>query len=65
MNSRKTRLLLWSGCLGAVVLFAGDMLFYGDWGSARSWSHDYFLNQMASVPRWFFTSRLPSFFIGG
>jgi len=52
MNSRKIRLLLWCGCLGAVILFAGDMLFYGDWGSARSWSHDYFLSMMAHVAPW-------------
>jgi len=31
MSSRKIRLLLWSGCLAGVVLFAGDMLFYGGW----------------------------------
>jgi len=52
LNSRKIRLLLWSGCLGGVVLFSGDMLFYGAWGSARSWSHDYFLSRMASVALW-------------
>jgi len=52
MDSRKIRLLLWSGCLAYVVFFAGDMLFYGEWGSARSWSHDYFLSMMASVAPW-------------
>jgi len=35
MNSRKIRFLLWSGCLGGVVLFAGDMLYYGGWGPAQ------------------------------
>lgn len=52
MDSRKIRLLLWSGCLAYVVFFAGDMLFYGEWGSARSWSNDYFLSMMASVSPW-------------
>jgi len=52
MNSRRVRLLLWSGCLGAAILFAGDMLFYGEWGSARVWSHDYFLSMMAKVAPW-------------
>jgi len=52
MNASKIRLLLWSGCLGAVILFAGDILFYGEWGSARSWSHDYFLSMMAHVAPW-------------
>jgi len=35
MNSRKIRLLLWSGCLAHVILFAGDMLYYGEWGSGH------------------------------
>jgi hypothetical protein len=52
MSSRKIRWLMWSGSLGAAVLFAGDMLFYGEWGSARSWSHDYFLSRMANVALW-------------
>jgi hypothetical protein len=52
MNARKISLLLWSGCLGAVILFVGDMLFYGEWGSARVWSHDYFLSMMAKVAPW-------------
>jgi hypothetical protein len=43
---------LWSGCLGPVILFAGDILFYGEWGSARVWSHDYFLSMMAKVAPW-------------
>jgi hypothetical protein len=52
MNTSKIRLLLWCGCLGAVILFAGDMLYYGGWGSARVWSHDYFLSMMARVASW-------------
>ena len=52
MTARKIRLLLWASCLGAAVLFAGDMLFYGEWGSARVWSHDYFLSMMAKVAPW-------------
>jgi hypothetical protein len=52
MNSSKIRLLLWAGCLGAAILFAGDMLFYGEWGSARVWSPDYFLSMMAKVAPW-------------
>ncbi len=52
MSPKKIRLLLWAGCLGAVVLFAGDILFYGEWGSARVWSHDYFLSMMAKVAPW-------------
>ncbi|OGD36147.1 MAG: hypothetical protein A2V45_12130 [Candidatus Aminicenantes bacterium RBG_19FT_COMBO_58_17] len=35
MTSRKIRLLLWAGCLGAVIYFAGDMLCYGGWGSGQ------------------------------
>ena len=52
MNTSKIRLLLWGGCLGAIILFAGDMLFYGEWGLARGWSHDYFLSMMAKVAPW-------------
>jgi len=52
MSSRKIRWLMWSGSLGAAVLFAGDMLFYGEWGSARLWSHEYFLSMMAKVAPW-------------
>jgi len=52
MKSWKVRLLLWAGCLGAAILFAGDMLFYGEWGSAHVWSHDYFLSMMAKVAPW-------------
>jgi hypothetical protein len=35
MSSRKIRLLLWSDCLGGIVLFASDMLYYGGWGSGH------------------------------
>jgi hypothetical protein len=52
MEKKKIRWLLWAGCLGAVILFAGDMLFYGEWGSARVWSYDYFLSMMAKVAPW-------------
>jgi hypothetical protein len=52
MNSSKIRLLLWAGCLGGLILFAGDILFYGEWGSARVWSHEYFLSMMAKVAPW-------------
>lgn len=52
MNQIKVPLLLWLGCLGAAILFAGDILFYGEWGSARVWSHDYFLSMMAQVAPW-------------
>lgn len=52
MNPGKTRWLLWCGFLGAVVLFAGDMLYYGEWGSARVWSHDYFLSMISKVAAW-------------
>jgi hypothetical protein len=52
MEKKKIRWLLWAGCLGAAILFAGDMLFYGEWGSARVWSHEYFLSMMAKVAPW-------------
>jgi len=52
MNSTKIRLLLWAGCLGAAVLFAGDMFFYGKWGSARGLSEDVWNSIMAGVPVW-------------
>lgn len=52
MSSRRIRLLLWCGCLGAVILFAGDMLFYGAWGSARSLTLDYWFSRMANVALW-------------
>lgn len=35
MNSAKVRLLLWAGCIGAAIYFAGDMLCYGGWGSGQ------------------------------
>ena len=49
MNSRKIRWLLWCGCPSAVILFAGDMPYYGAWGSGRSWSNDCFLSRMTNV----------------
>jgi len=53
MNARKIRLLLWAGCLGAIVLFAGDMLYYGAWGSGRaSLSIDLWDSIVAGVPLW-------------
>lgn len=52
MNTRKIQLLLWAGCLGSAILFAGDMLFYGKWGSARGLSDDVWNTIMASVPVW-------------
>jgi hypothetical protein len=52
MSSRKIRLLLWAGCLGAAILFAGDMLYYGRWGSARGLSDDIWNSIMAAVPVW-------------
>jgi len=52
MNSTKIRLLLWSGCLGAVILYAGDMLYYGRWGSAGGLSDDVWNSIMAGVPVW-------------
>jgi len=52
MDRRKVRLLLWAGCLGAAVLFAGDMLFYGNWGSGRSFTPDNVGNVMANVALW-------------
>ncbi len=42
MKPGKTRLLLWSGFLGAVVLFAGDILYYGEWDSAWRSHNDRF-----------------------
>ena len=35
MNLRKDRSLLWSGFLGAVILFAGDMPYYAGWESGQ------------------------------
>jgi hypothetical protein len=52
MTSRKTRLLLWAGGLGAAILFAGDMLYYGRWGSASGLSDDVLKSIMAVVPAW-------------
>jgi hypothetical protein len=52
MASRKIRMMLWAGCLGAAILFAGDMLYYGERGSAHVWSHEYFLSVMAKVAPW-------------
>jgi hypothetical protein len=52
MNSKKIRLLLWAGCLGSVILFAGDMLFYGEWGSARGLPNNVWNSIMAVVPVW-------------
>jgi hypothetical protein len=53
MTSRKIRLLLWAGCLGAAILFAGDMLFYGAWGSGHDYlSNDLWNSIMAGVPLW-------------
>lgn len=52
MSSRKTRFFLWAGCLGAAILFAGDMLYYGKWGSARGLSDDVWNSIMAVVTVW-------------
>jgi hypothetical protein len=53
MNTTKIRLLLWAGCLGAIILFAGDMLYYGAWGSGRAYlSNDLWNSIMTSVPLW-------------
>jgi len=52
MNSIRIRLLLWSGCLAGVILFAGDMLFYGAWGSGRSFTPENRNNVMANVALW-------------
>lgn len=53
MNPKKIKLLLWSGCLGAIILFTGDMLYYGAWGSGRdSLSDELWNSLMASVPLW-------------
>jgi hypothetical protein len=49
MSNRKIRLLLWSGCLAHVILFAGDMLFYGKWGSV---SGHHTKEIMANVTLW-------------
>jgi hypothetical protein len=48
MNSRKIRLLLWTGCMGAAIYFAGDMLCYGGWGSGQV----SFAERMARVALW-------------
>jgi hypothetical protein len=53
MNTRKIRLLLWAGCLGYLILYAGDMFHYGAWGSGRAFLSDDLWNSiMASVPLW-------------
>lgn len=52
MSARATRLLLWAGCLGAAILFAGDMLYYGKWDSARGFSDDVWNSILAAVPDW-------------
>jgi hypothetical protein len=52
MAAKKTKWLLWAGCLGAAILFAGDMLYYGKWGSARGLSDDVWNSVMAVVPVW-------------
>jgi len=52
MNTNKIRWLLWAGCLGAAIVFAGDMLYYGEWGSARGVTEKYWDTMMASVPLW-------------
>jgi len=48
MNPRKIRLLLCSGCLAHVILYAGDMLFYGVWRSGHYSTKE----TMASVALW-------------
>ena len=48
MTDRTIRMLLWSGCLGGVILFVGDMLYYGAWGSGRSFH--FFSSLTASAP---------------
>jgi hypothetical protein len=48
MTSRKIRLLLWAGCLGAAIYFAGDMLCYGGWGSGQYSAGE----RMARVALW-------------
>jgi hypothetical protein len=52
MTSRKIRMMLWAGCLGAAIMFAGDMLYYGEWGSAQGLSDDVWNSIMAVVPAW-------------
>jgi hypothetical protein len=53
MNERKIRFLLWAGGLGYIVLFAGDMLYYGAWGSGRDFlSNDLWNSIMTGVPLW-------------
>lgn len=52
MSSRKIRLLLWAGCLGATILFIGDMLFYGEWGPGNSFTTDKVSNVMANIALW-------------
>jgi hypothetical protein len=52
MSSKNIRWLLWAGCLGAAILFAGDMLYYGKWGSARGLPDDVWNSIMAVVPAW-------------
>ena len=44
----KTRSLLWLGCLGAALYFAGDMLCYGGWGPG----HFSPAERMVSVALW-------------
>lgn len=48
MTSQHNRLLLWSGCLGSIVFFIGDMLYYGGWGPGN-FSTD---ERMAHVALW-------------
>jgi hypothetical protein len=48
MNSKKIRLLLWAGVLGAAIYFAGDMLCYGGWGTGQV----SFAERMARVALW-------------
>lgn len=48
MTSRKIRLLLWAGCMGAAIFFGGDMLCYGGWGSGQV----LFAERMARVALW-------------
>jgi len=53
MDTKKIRWLLWAGCLGYLVLYAGDMLYYGAWGSGHDYlSNDLWNSIMASVPLW-------------
>jgi hypothetical protein len=48
MDSKKIRLLLWAGGLGAAIYFAGDMLCYGGWGSGQYSAGE----RMAHVALW-------------